>query len=127
MIDMHSNKEKERKLDVALGLTILGETYPHDLDELGICRYCTKINTNGHGICMVKVPHYSTQVADASKVFSRLINACNAVTIVCESEDKQHWMVKFEDQTVKGSSLAEVMWKSTAIYFNTDMTEILET
>lgn len=125
-INMHTHTEQARRLDLALGLTILGETYPHTLDSLGMCVFCTKLVNTHHGICMNKVPHYSTCVYDASKLFSRLIGECDAVTITCKTEDHNDWSIKFNNQEIQATTLVEAMWKATAKYFNMDMTEILE-
>jgi hypothetical protein len=123
----HNEHEKERKLDVALGLTLLGETYPHTLDSLGMCGYCARIIPSNHGICMSKVPHYSTSVYDASKLFTKLVSACEVVTIICETEDHDKWVIKFNNNEIIANTLVEAMWKATAKYFDMDMTEILET
>ena len=76
---------------------------------------------------MTKVPHYSTSVHDASKLFSRLVAECSSVTITCNTVDHDSWTISFNDEKIESKTLAEGMWKATAKYFNMDMTEILET
>jgi hypothetical protein len=119
---MHEHT-RDRKIDAALGLTILGETYQHEEDELGICRICLKVINNHHGICISKVPHYSTDIKDTSKIFCKLLDKCQCIKIICE--DTTNWKISFNDDSVTGTSLVEVMWKAVTKFYNLNMEEMI--
>lgn len=114
---------RDRRIDAALGLTILGEVYQHELDGLGMCILCSKIvNGNKHTICWSKVPYYSTNIKDTSRIFAKLLDKCQKINIT--NEDNV-WIIRFNDDYVLADSLVEAMWKSVMKLYDLNMEEMI--